>query len=349
MPIHSKRGLVVKKIALALIVFSLFLPIAFACVTPENGLQLKDSVILCQGEYFLDDGITVTGNDIILDCNNAILMGEFLRKGITVKDSKNVLIKNCIIKQYDIGLYAQNSEIRQENNNLNDNRVNYKEYNIEQEKSISPIKAQIIYPDNTPFKIDKSNYENAVKDINIKKDKAYNGKITSYAVAITSKKNIESIEYAEVLDGKIIFHKEYQNVAIGDTITENFNLEGKQEKDPESFVFNKKITHWHWYFSVLILFMTGLMVYSYSYQKAHKKYLYVKKKDKYLKAYLELEDIPYMAKRAGFVLFASLVTYLIVPVVHIFTAQFVGTLMLAVYCVYVLRLKYDIEKEMDRI
>ncbi len=83
----------------------------FACVDLENNLVYSNDTQVCNDVFFLDDGIKIHGDNILFDCNNAVLRGDFFKNsGITVINSENITIKNCNVMFYDVGINVQNSE-----------------------------------------------------------------------------------------------------------------------------------------------------------------------------------------------------------------------------------------------
>ncbi len=90
-----------------------------------KGMKITKSTKIKKGTYKIDASaisgssiITITGNDITIDFNNALLKGsnrkinpdEFFGVGIVIKNSKNVTIKNLKASGYKVSLLATNTE-----------------------------------------------------------------------------------------------------------------------------------------------------------------------------------------------------------------------------------------------
>lgn len=102
--------------------FTLSLPLAQSQTTLQQGMMITASATIRPGEYQLHSGdlespvITITGENITIDFNNAILNGKqagqmpdaFSGVGILVKDGKNITIKNLNARGFKIALLAEN-------------------------------------------------------------------------------------------------------------------------------------------------------------------------------------------------------------------------------------------------
>ncbi len=98
-----KKGVVI--IALLLV-----LPSVLAdCDRPLDGKTYTESKEFCGFNYKLLRGITITGHNLIFDCKTAVLQGDFDVPGITIKDSTNIVLENCHIALYEIGILMVNS------------------------------------------------------------------------------------------------------------------------------------------------------------------------------------------------------------------------------------------------
>jgi len=102
-----------------------------SCIVPYNDMVIKENTILCKGQYHLNDTgqlgtLIINNNDIVIDCDNASLIGN--RKGIGIYNDKykNIKIINCNINSYSIGIYTKNTV----NNNISDNFVTENNYGI---------------------------------------------------------------------------------------------------------------------------------------------------------------------------------------------------------------------------
>ncbi len=102
------------------VLFLFFLPGVFAaCVVPTNGLTISTNTVLCNGNYFLPNGINIALGGITLDCNGATLRGNntISSMGISISQKSGVMIKNCVIKNYDVGIKTWNSALNYYINN----------------------------------------------------------------------------------------------------------------------------------------------------------------------------------------------------------------------------------------
>ncbi len=85
---------------------------------PTDGCSITTSTTFTPGIYNLPSGMKIYGaSNIVLDCNGAILNGAGYSgsNGMFTYDTTmplplaNVTIKNCIIKNYDVGVYLANA------------------------------------------------------------------------------------------------------------------------------------------------------------------------------------------------------------------------------------------------
>jgi len=88
------------------------------CVEPYNDLEINENTILCPGTYQLNetlwDGIVkIRADNIVVQCNNTRLIGTFIpdRTGagwaFYILGYNNVTIRDCIIENYDIGIFVR--------------------------------------------------------------------------------------------------------------------------------------------------------------------------------------------------------------------------------------------------
>lgn len=102
----------------------LAVPVALACVVPQDGMVVSDSVSFCSDVYYFDKGISVLGDNIKIFCDGAVFKSWKGGKGISIEHSKNITVKGCRFLSYDIGMYVRNSSrIFLEDNHLVRNRV----------------------------------------------------------------------------------------------------------------------------------------------------------------------------------------------------------------------------------
>lgn len=99
-------------------------PSLAGCIVPTNGMVIQNSVVFCQGNYSLPDGVRLHGSNIVLDCNGSVLDGG-TGQGFGIITSnygwgglplphysplapsyvhKNIEVKNCHLKNYGTGV-----------------------------------------------------------------------------------------------------------------------------------------------------------------------------------------------------------------------------------------------------
>jgi parallel beta-helix repeat protein len=98
---------------LCFFVFFCFSYVVFAndCFEPYNFMEINSSLSFCNKKFDLFGGIKISGSDIVIDCRNALLVGnlEIGRAGITLENVNNVTIKNCNIVAYDVAIFMKNA------------------------------------------------------------------------------------------------------------------------------------------------------------------------------------------------------------------------------------------------
>lgn len=98
--------------ALLLVVLALVLvPVVMAaCVEPFDGMIVEKSVTFCSGTFDVPGSVTITGKDIVVDCNGAILRGIVGQSdvGVRIVDASNVTVRDCNILTFDQGVLLKN-------------------------------------------------------------------------------------------------------------------------------------------------------------------------------------------------------------------------------------------------
>ncbi len=89
------------------------------CIIPDNEMIISQDTIFCYVTYHLPAGIVINADGITLNCNNAVLQGYGFGEGIRILGVGNVIIENCIIKDYESGIYLKDSS----NNVIKDNEL----------------------------------------------------------------------------------------------------------------------------------------------------------------------------------------------------------------------------------
>ncbi len=96
---------------LAFCLFSVFaVAVSADCIDLIDGMTINESAVLCSDMYDLPGGITIAGENLVFDCNTAILRGirGSSEIGITVENSKNITLQNCNIVTFNQGLLLIN-------------------------------------------------------------------------------------------------------------------------------------------------------------------------------------------------------------------------------------------------
>jgi cysteine-rich repeat protein/parallel beta-helix repeat protein len=85
------------------------------CVPLNANLDITSDTEICTANYDADDygdlgAIIIKAPNLVLDCDGARLTGHGDGIGIYIKRSDNVTVKNCIIDNYEFGIYAEDSD-----------------------------------------------------------------------------------------------------------------------------------------------------------------------------------------------------------------------------------------------
>ncbi|RLE46831.1 hypothetical protein DRJ25_03610 [Candidatus Woesearchaeota archaeon] len=91
------------------LVFFVSVSVVFGCVDLHDGGVYTNSTDVCNGVFFLKNGIIIHGQDVVFDCNSAVIRGDFENSGITIINSGNVTVKDCNVMHFNIGINVQNS------------------------------------------------------------------------------------------------------------------------------------------------------------------------------------------------------------------------------------------------
>src|SRR3989338_7447287 len=123
----KKRGYLVIISVVAIILLVSFA--AGECTAPSSNLTSTNFVIdknteLCTADYNINEGIIIGNDNVLLNCNNAKIIGEFSGIGIKIEEKNNIKIINCTIKDFSTGIYIEDStKISITNNILDNNRI----------------------------------------------------------------------------------------------------------------------------------------------------------------------------------------------------------------------------------
>jgi len=103
-------GLNMKKLIVLLFVIVVLFPVVNAvCISPNENLEIKENSVFCYGKYGVPDGINIVSDNVVVDCNNSILVGDGTGSGILLNNKNNVVVKNCNISNYEVGIYLEST------------------------------------------------------------------------------------------------------------------------------------------------------------------------------------------------------------------------------------------------
>ena len=137
-----------KKLAILCFLIGL-LPIVHAfCLKPSENLEIKENTVFCHEVYNIENGIKVASDNIVIDCNNSVLMGNGIGYGILLKGIQNAAVKNCNVTNYEIGIFLDNSN----NNILMDNQISNNRFGIVLQNSVGNDVDKNVYYSNAEDK-----------------------------------------------------------------------------------------------------------------------------------------------------------------------------------------------------
>ncbi len=84
------------------------------CIEPSSGLELSSTTDFCKGEYYLDEPVFLTADNIALRCHNTTLIGigdENIgnENGIIAINRENISITGCHFVSFPIAVYLQHT------------------------------------------------------------------------------------------------------------------------------------------------------------------------------------------------------------------------------------------------
>lgn len=85
---------------------------------PIDGCVITTNTTFDTGTYYLPSGLRIEANNLVLNCNGAILVGSGPGVGIYLENKSNIEIKNCNISSYEYGMYILDSEKIKIRNNI---------------------------------------------------------------------------------------------------------------------------------------------------------------------------------------------------------------------------------------
>jgi hypothetical protein len=72
-------------------------------------MVLDNSSTICNDVFYLDEGLTISQENITIDCAGAIIQGKYKGSAFYISNTKNVVVKNCRIVNYDSAFLVDNS------------------------------------------------------------------------------------------------------------------------------------------------------------------------------------------------------------------------------------------------
>ncbi len=130
---HKKRGRRIKCIKLIyFLLFILLTSIVKAeCIEPQDGMFINQDKVFCKGTYHLNKEITITRNNIDIDCNNTTIIGDKTNIGFLIENSINTTIENCVLMNFLIGIQTSKStNLSLTNNTFQNNSIGIKLDNV---------------------------------------------------------------------------------------------------------------------------------------------------------------------------------------------------------------------------
>lgn len=79
------------------------------CEEPQYSMIVRKTMKFCPGTYFIPYGLEIDMNNIEIDCNGAIIEGNYTADGIFINKQQGVTLKNCTIKKYKKAIMINNS------------------------------------------------------------------------------------------------------------------------------------------------------------------------------------------------------------------------------------------------
>ncbi|MBI4146753.1 hypothetical protein HY489_05445 [Candidatus Woesearchaeota archaeon] len=113
------------------LVFLLVLPGVFACVVPRDGMRVDKDTVLCTAVFYLNKEVSIVADQVMVDCNGAVLKSWSGGIGIRIENRNGVVVKNCRLVSYDAGILVRNSSgVILEENHLVRNKVGVRLVNV---------------------------------------------------------------------------------------------------------------------------------------------------------------------------------------------------------------------------
>ena len=116
------------------------------CVVPINSMTITGDTTFCSGTYDIPNGITISGNDIVLDCGDATLLGSSISLGVFSTNSR-ITVFNCNLEGYAVGIFLNGGN----QNVIQNNVISDSEKGINLMQSDNNMIINNILVDNTNF------------------------------------------------------------------------------------------------------------------------------------------------------------------------------------------------------
>ncbi len=146
---------------------------SLGCYVPGNGESIKTDIKLCPLTYSLSNGIKLNANNIVLDCNDALLKGtNKIGTGLLNSGFDGATIKNCNIQDYDKGILISTAA---NNNNIESNNIKNNNQGITMRGSQSnKINSNSITDNLNGIVLESSSNDNGISNNDITNNGEYN-------------------------------------------------------------------------------------------------------------------------------------------------------------------------------
>jgi len=85
------------------------LAVSRTCTRTLDPPRINQDTRFCADNFF-PDGLSITHDNIMLDCGTAVLKGRFKTAGLTIQGRENITIKDCQLANYEVGILIKNSK-----------------------------------------------------------------------------------------------------------------------------------------------------------------------------------------------------------------------------------------------
>jgi parallel beta-helix repeat protein len=130
---YKKRGRRIKYVNLIYFLILILLTniVMAECVEPQDGMFVNQDIVFCKGTYHLNKEISITRNNINIDCKKTTITGDKTNIGFLIENSINTTIENCVLMNFIIGIQVSKStNINLTNNTFLNNSIGIKLDNV---------------------------------------------------------------------------------------------------------------------------------------------------------------------------------------------------------------------------